>query len=271
MAGAPEGMSPTTAMPRPRKSRSAERATDNATTITGPGTGRREALVACSTTNMAAARPSDGQWIVAASRASSTRGGSRPSASMSTPVTRLELADEDRERDAREEADEDRPRQEGREHAEPEQPRPEVVAADDEREHGRDTGAVSRLEARHGGEDCREDGHRRGVGADDQLARRTEDGVGDERRDAGVEPGLRRQAGDRRVGDGTRKPDGCDGEAGGDIAPEPGRAVAGEARQDRPGRKRAGSGHHRLSGQRRGRGSERARAASASFWMPGRS
>ena len=81
----------------------------------------------------------------------------------------LELADDDRERDAGEEADQDRAGEEGREHAEPEQPGAEVEAAADEREHRREPGTLGDLEPGHGREHRRHDGDRRRVRPDDQL------------------------------------------------------------------------------------------------------
>ena len=154
-----------------------------------------------------------------------------------------ELADQDRERDAGEEADEDRPRQEGGEDAEAEQAGADVEAADDEGEQGGDGGAVGGLEAGHGREDRGHDGDGGGVGADHELPGRAEDRVGDQRRDRGIEPGLRRQAGDRRVGDRARQADRGDGEAGRDVSLQPGEPVALEARQDRPVRERVARGH----------------------------
>ena len=87
-AGKPAGMSPTTAMPWPSKSNSADSSTDTTTTTTGPGTGKRVIRTTCSSTNMAAASRSVGRWIDPAFCASSTRGATRPSASILTPVIR---------------------------------------------------------------------------------------------------------------------------------------------------------------------------------------
>ena len=173
---------------------------------------------------MATARASDGQWISAGLADELDEGREQAVGVDVDPGDAPELADQDRERDAGEEADEDRPRQEGREDAEAEQAGAEVEAADDEGEQRGDGGAVGGLEAGHGREDRGHDGDGRGVGADDELPRRAEDRVGDQRRDRGVEPGLRRQAGDRRIGDGARQADRGDGEAGRDVSLQPGRA-----------------------------------------------
>ena len=86
--GSRVGMSPTTAMPWPRKSKAAESSTASTTTTSGPGTGKRAAFTPCSTASMAKASATEGQWMLPALRASSTKGRIRPSASIWTPVKR---------------------------------------------------------------------------------------------------------------------------------------------------------------------------------------
>ena len=198
-------MSPTMAMPWPGRSRSAERATARTTTMTGPGTGRRSARAACSTANIAAASASEGQWIVAGLADEVDEGGDQAVGRRAgAPVTRLSWP-----MMIESEMPAKKPTRIGRDRKVERTPRPRSA-----RRRGRSRrrssasmaatrGAVGVGEAGHGGEDGGHDGDRRGVGADDQLARRAEDGVGDERRDRGVEAGLRRQAGDRRIGDGA--------------------------------------------------------------------
>ena len=242
--GTPEGMSPTVAMPWPGRSRSADEGDGEDDDDDRAGHGQPER----------ARRLEDGEH-----RRGEREGGPVDVGGLAGEVDEgredavggdggagdaLELAGDDRERDAGEEADEDRARQEGREDAEAEQPAAEIEAADDQRQHRGDGGAIGGVEARHGGEDGGHDGDGGGVGTDDQLARRAEDGVGDERRDRGVEAGLGRQAGDRRIGDGGGQADRGDGEAGGDVALDPARPVAGEARQHRPGRGRVADAIH---------------------------
>ena len=144
--GRPLGNSPTTAIPRPSKSSSAESSTESTTTITGPGTARRSG-------------PPPAAWRTSRARARAMASGS-PGLADELDDGRdkavgldlhagepADLADEDRERDAREEAGQDRPRQEGREHPEAQRARPEAEHADDERQHRRRRHAAARRPA----------------------------------------------------------------------------------------------------------------------------
>ena len=135
-------MSPTTAMPWPRKSKAAESSTASTTTTSGPGTGKRAAFTPCSTANMAKASATEGQWMLPALRASSTKGRIRPVRLDLDAGEAADLADEDRERDADEEADQDRPRQEARQYAEPERPRQQAKRPDGQRQQRRYGDAV---------------------------------------------------------------------------------------------------------------------------------
>ena len=87
--GNPVGMSPTTAMPCPSKLKTAESTTESTRTATGPGTGKRTIRKICNNPNIPKANTRDGQWIDPAFCRSSMTGLSKPSDSMSTPVTRL--------------------------------------------------------------------------------------------------------------------------------------------------------------------------------------
>ena len=190
---------------------------------------------------MATASASDGQWISAALRANSTSGGIRPSASRLMPVMRPSWPMRiESEMPAK------KPIRIGRDRKVERTPRPsnraaEVETADGEGEERRHCRPVRGLEPGHRREDGGHDGDGGGVGADDELARRAKDRIGDERSDRRVEPGLGRQTGDCRIGDGARQADRGDGEPGGDVGLDPSRPVAGKARQDRPGRE--GFGH----------------------------
>ena len=92
-------------MPRASKSKSADSVTASTTTITGPGTGSCGSGRAWRTTNIAAAERERGpvdQLGLVDELEERARSGRRTS--IVTPVSRLDLADDDRERDAGEEA-----------------------------------------------------------------------------------------------------------------------------------------------------------------------
>ena len=73
-----------------------------------------------------------------------------------------------------------------------------------------------RMLAHRRGHHQRRDGH----GADDELARRAEERIDHHRHQAGVEPGLRRQSGQKGVGDGLRDGDDAEHEAGDEVVRE---------------------------------------------------
>ena len=142
--GSTDGMSPTTAIPIPGNRIAAESMTETTTTTTGPGTGRRSMPTPCSTANMEAARRSDGQWT--------DRDLARQFEDRRDQPVRLDLeagnpadlAYQDRQRNAGEEADQDRPRQEGGQHAEPQHPRAEIHPAHHKGQHRRGGDAIDR-------------------------------------------------------------------------------------------------------------------------------
>ena len=94
----------------------------------------------------------------------------------------------------------------------------------------------------NGDQNRRQYRHRRGVRPNDQLPRRTEQSIGDQRRDAGVNAGLGRQPRDCRIGDGARKTDRRNGKPRRKVVSQPAGPVSGEARQERdPKRPAAGT------------------------------
>ena len=80
-----------------------------------------------------------------------------------------DLAHEDRQGNAREEADQDRPRQESGKHAEPQRPRAEIHPAHHESQHRRGSDAVDRSKPRRQRQHRRHHRYGCGVRADDEL------------------------------------------------------------------------------------------------------
>ena len=146
------------------------------------------------------------------------------------PGETIDLPDQDRKRDADEESRQDGTRQEGRKNAEPKHPRRQAKQSDAKREDCSDRSAVHCEPGwharRNGDQSRRKHRHRCRVRTDYELTRGAKERVGDQRRDAGVNAGLRRQPRYRRIGDGTGKPNRGNCEPGGDIASHPARLIA---------------------------------------------
>ena len=137
-----------------------------------------------------------------------------------------DLADDDRQRQADDEALQHRLGDEAGEEPEPEQPGHEGEDPGDEREH-----AVKA--AKSSGPPRDEVGDRRGGQRgrgrhrpDDEMPGAAERGVEDQRRGRGVEPDDRRDTGDGRVGERLGHEHRPDGQAGDEIAAQPPAVVA---------------------------------------------
>ena len=88
-----------------------------------------------------------------------------------------------------------------RDEAHPQQAEHDQHGPDEHGQGGREVGEAVRVAGGDRGRDRRRDGHRRGGGADDQLAAGAEQGVAEQPGEGGEQPGLGRQPGDLGVGD----------------------------------------------------------------------
>ncbi len=117
------------------------------------------------------------------------------------------LSENDRERHTVEEADEDWLRQEICEHAQAKEARADADEAREQCKCGGERSIGRRIADGEWRDRSRDHGARCRVGADDQLARAAEDGIGDERQDSRVEANFRREPGQLRIGDADRHRD----------------------------------------------------------------
>ena len=102
-----------------------------------PAPGSAPAVTPCSTASIASASATEGQWMLPALLRQLDERRDQAVRLDRDAGEAADLADEDRERDADEEAGQDRPRQEAREHAEPQRPRQQAERADGQRQHRR--------------------------------------------------------------------------------------------------------------------------------------
>ena len=130
------------------------------------------------------------------------------------------------------------PGQDGAREKSGEETQPGDAAADahDPGEHGQDHGERDvplGIVAGQGCDGCRDQRAGRSVRSHDQLPRRTEEGVGNQRQNAGVQTVDRRYARKRRVGNGDRHGDGGNREAGEQVGGQPGGVVGAQDAQPR--------------------------------------
>jgi hypothetical protein len=101
-----------------------------------------------------------------------------------------------------------------RDEAQSEAVRQQAQNADENRKRtGQGYALVDRVDVEQDQRRGKDRGGRR-VGADDELARRAEEGIRDERKYGCVETGDRWQPGNRRIGDANRYCDGSDAQPG---------------------------------------------------------
>ncbi len=222
--GSPLGSSPVTATPSARRSKTATAPMPAITATNAPGTaGATRPRIRSPATRPRPSKAVGGWPGPDARRAPAAAARTRWPARIAKQLG--QLADEDDERDAVQIAGQDRLGQEGGDEAEPGRAGDQVEHAGHQREdrqQGQIPFRVARCERRQAGRDQQAGG---GVRTDDQLPRRAEQGIGQQRKDRRVDADDRGHARELGVGEADRQGDRRDRDPGHDVFGQPAAVV----------------------------------------------